>query len=57
LVASDTAAAAILLEWLTWRLISEIEEDSSSVAEATVCTLAELCSEAAATALACLVVS
>ena len=57
LLASDTAVAAIRLEWLTWRLISAMEDDSSSVAEATVCTLAELSSEAAATAPACLVVS
>ena len=39
-----------LADWPTWRLISAIEVDSSSVAEATVCTLAEASSEAAATA-------
>ena len=49
--------AAIWLEWLTWRPISAIEDDNSSVADATVCTLAALSSDAAATAPACLVVS
>jgi hypothetical protein len=43
---------AILADCATWRAISSIEEDSSSVAVATVCTLAEVCSEAAATVLA-----
>ena len=33
----------------TWRLISEIDELSSSAADATVCTLVEACSDAAAT--------
>ena len=41
--------AAISVDCATWRPISEIEEVSSSVALATVWTLVEVCSEAAAT--------
>ena len=45
-----TASLAIRADSCTWRLISLTEEDSSSVAEATDCTLVEASSEAAATA-------
>ncbi len=45
-----TALEAICDDWLTWREISEMELDSSSAADATVWTLADACSEAAATA-------
>ncbi len=47
--ALSTARAAISVDCVTWRAISEIDEVSSSVALATVCTLVEVCSEAAAT--------
>ena len=40
---------AIRADSCTWRLISLTDEDSSSVAEATDCTLVEASSEAAAT--------
>ena len=48
--ASETAWLAILAELPTWRLISLIEDDSSSDAAATVCTLVDASSVAAATA-------
>jgi hypothetical protein len=38
-----------MADWLTWRLISRTEPDSSSAAAATVRTLAAASSEAAAT--------
>jgi hypothetical protein len=44
-----TASAAIRLVRLTWRLISAVDDDSSSVA---VATLVAACSDAAATAVA-----
>ena len=49
--ASSTAFWAISAEVITWRPISVIEDDSSSVPEETVCTLAEVSSAADATAL------
>jgi hypothetical protein len=49
---SATALAAIWLELLIWRLISDTELVSSSAAVATVCTFVEACSDAAATATA-----
>ena len=55
--ASATAWLAILLDWPTWRLISAIELDSSSAADATVCTLVDASSEADATTPACFEVS
>ena len=48
--ASSTAFWAILLDWPTWRPTSSTDWDSSSAAEATVCTLVEASSDAAATA-------
>jgi len=42
-----SAAAAILLDCATWRLISPIEDVISSVAEATDATLDEACSDTA----------
>ena len=45
-----TASVAIRADSCTWRLISLTEDDSSSVADATDCTLVEASSEAAATA-------
>ncbi len=48
--ASSTAWPAICADCDTWRLISVIEDDSSSAADATVCTLVDACSAAAATA-------
>jgi len=48
--ALSTARAEIWADCATWRLISVIEEVSSSVALATVCTLAVVCCEALATA-------
>jgi hypothetical protein len=45
----STASPAIRADSCTWRLISLTEDDSSSVAEATDCTLVEASSEAAAT--------
>jgi hypothetical protein len=56
-VASLTASPAILVDWVTWRPISATDEESSSVAVATVCTLAEACSAAAATVVAWALVS
>jgi len=52
LVISASAAAlpAMPVDWATWRPISATEELSSSAALATVCTLVEACSDAAATA-------
>jgi len=47
-----TASPAIRADSCTCRLISVTEDDSSSVAEATDCTLAEASSDAAATAVA-----
>ena len=44
-----TASVAIRADCCIWRPISEIDEDSSSVADATDCTLVEASSEAAAT--------
>src|SRR6266403_1809246 len=48
--ASSTALRAICAEVTTWRPISVIDEDNSSVPADTVCTLAEVCSAAEATA-------
>ena len=45
-----TASVAIRADSWTWRLISLTDDDSSSVADATDCTLVEASSEAAATA-------
>jgi len=50
--ACSTAWPAILVDSATSRPISETEDDSSSVAAATVCTLAEACSATAATVVA-----
>jgi hypothetical protein len=47
---------AIFADWATSREISAIEVESSSAAEATVCTLALACSAAAATLVACCMV-
>ena len=47
----------MVADWFTWRAISSIDEDSSSAAAATVCTLPDACSEAAATMPACRLVS
>ena len=47
------ASLAMAVAWVTWRLISWMELDSSSAAEATVCTLAAASSAAALTATAC----
>ena len=47
--ASSTAWPAISPDSPTWRLISSIEDESSSAADATVCTLADACSAAATT--------
>jgi hypothetical protein len=41
--ASTTARSAIWEDCATWEAISRIEMDNSSVAAATVCTLAEVC--------------
>ena len=49
--ASSTALRAISAEVTTWRPISAIEDDSSSVPDDTVCTLTEVSSAAEATAL------
>src|SRR3546814_9913526 len=49
---SDLALRATCADLATWRLISAIEEESSSAALETVCTFVEACSEAAATAIA-----
>ena len=46
----STASFAIRADSCTWRLISLTDDDSSSVADATDCTLVEASSEAAATA-------
>jgi hypothetical protein len=54
--ASVTASPVILELSFTWRAISEIDEESSSAAAATVWTLAVACSEAAATAVVWLLV-
>ena len=50
-LASSTALRAISAEVTTWRPISEIDDDSSSVPADTVCTLTEVSSAAEATAL------
>ena len=50
--ASATALLAMSADWPTWRLISAIEPDSSSVAAATVCTLLVASSDAAETTVA-----
>jgi hypothetical protein len=50
--ASSTAPWEILVDSATWRPISSMELESSSVAEATVWTLVDASSEAAATAVA-----
>ena len=55
--ASATAFCAIVADCATWRLISVTELASSSDAAATVCTLVEASSVAAATAVAWLLVS
>ena len=47
--ASSAAAAAMRVDWATWRPISVMEALNSSAAVATVCTLAEACSVAEAT--------
>ena len=47
-----TASSATLLECVTWRPISATEDASSSVAAATVLTLADASSDAAAAAVA-----
>ena len=49
--ASSTALRAISAEVTTWRPISAIDDDSSSVPDDTVCTLTEVSSAAEATAL------
>jgi hypothetical protein len=49
--ASSTALRAISADVTTWRPISEIDVESSSVPEDTVCTLTEVSSAADATAL------
>ena len=54
---SSTARAVISDEVATWRLISAIEDDNSSAAEATVWTLLAACSDAAATVADCRSVS
>ena len=54
--ASLAASWATLLDWCTCWEISRMEQESSSVALATVCTFADVSSEAAATALDWLVV-
>ena len=51
--ALTTAPSATWLEWVTWRPISATEDASSSVAAATVLTLADASSDAAAAAVAC----
>ena len=48
-----TASNEICDDWVTCRAISRIEIDISSVAAATVCTLPEVCSAAAATLTDC----
>ena len=48
----STASLAMRADSCTWRLISVTEDDSSSVADATDCTLVEASSEAAATTVA-----
>jgi hypothetical protein len=55
--ALSTARAAISVDCATWRPISATEDVNSSVALATICTLAEVCSEAAATTPACRLVA
>ena len=49
--ASSTALPAICAEATTWRPISAIDDDNSSVPEDTVCTFTEVSSAADATAL------
>src|SRR5947207_11995534 len=48
--ACATAVPVMRVDSATCRPISDTEDDNSSVADATVCTLVEACSEAAATA-------
>ena len=50
-VAPSTARWATLADSATWRPISPIDEDSSSAAAATVCTLEDVVCEACATVL------
>jgi hypothetical protein len=51
-----TASLMIVLVWSSWRLISAIEVNSSSVELATFATLAEASSDSCSAALACCVV-
>src|ERR1700689_3586621 len=48
-LASATASIALCADWCTSRSISAAVAESSSVAAATVCTIVEVCSDAAAT--------